>query len=100
MSTPNPNPNQPNDTNTPTPNQPDEMNTPNQPNQKKKKVNPRAVFFLLIIIAVAGYLITIHQSPHYTATADKPGKDAEISNVTVPSLSNFISYTFNLTDST
>ena len=60
MSTPNPNPNQPNNANTPTPNQPNEGITQDQPNQKKSKVNPRAVFFLLIIIAVVGYLIAVH----------------------------------------
>ena len=58
MSTPNPNPTQPNEPNTP--NQPDEINTQDQSNQRKKKVNPRAVFFLLIIIAVVGYLIAVH----------------------------------------
>jgi hypothetical protein len=73
--------------------------TPNQ-STKKKKVNPRAVFFLLIIIAAVGYLIAVHHSSHYTMTNDKPS--TKISNVTapsVPSLSNFIGYTFNLTDS-
>jgi hypothetical protein len=85
----------------PTPNQPNEMSssTPNQ-STKKKKVNPRAVFFLLIIIAAVGYLIAVHHSSHYTMTNDKkPNNGAKISNVTVPSLPNFIGYTFNLTDS-
>lgn len=81
---------------TPNTNQP---NTPPDQPTKKKKVNPRAVFFLLIIIAVVGYLIAVHQSSHYTVTSDKPSNDAKISNVTAPSLSNFIGYTFNLTDS-
>ena len=97
MSTPNPNPNQPNEPNTP--NQPDEINTQIQPNQRKKKVNPRAVFFLLIIIAVIGYLIAVHQTPHRIVTSDKPDNNNVLSNATVPSLSNFVSYTFNLTDS-
>jgi hypothetical protein len=75
------------------------MNTPNQPNQKKKKVNPRAVFFLLIIIAVVGYLIAVHQSPHHIMTSNKPDNNVNFTNVTVPSLSNFVGYNFNLTNS-
>jgi hypothetical protein len=97
MSTPNPNPTQPNEPNTP--NQPDEINTQTQPNQRKKKVNPRVVFFLLTIIVVVGYLIAVHQSPHHIVASNKPDNSANFSNITVPSLSNFVSYTFNLTNS-
>jgi len=83
----------------PTPNQ---SNTPPDQPTRKKKVNPRAIFLILIIIAAVGYLIAVHQSSHYTVTNDKPNNNTKISNITapsVPSLSNFIGYTFNLTDS-
>ncbi|ACP55416.1 hypothetical protein [Saccharolobus islandicus] len=85
MSAPTPNPNQ---------------SIPSQP--PKKKINPRAIFFILIIVAAVGYLIAIHHTSTLHNTEDvKPNNNnnIKISNFTVPALQNIIAYNFSLTNS-
>jgi hypothetical protein len=92
MSTPNPNPSQP-DSSQPSPNQP-----------TKRKIDPRGVFLLLIVIAVAGYLIAIHHTPGLVKT-NTMNKTSVITNTSVilngsiPGLQNVMAINFNLTNS-
>ncbi|MEM3753860.1 MAG: hypothetical protein QXE05_11545 [Nitrososphaeria archaeon] len=77
--------------------------TSNQPNQNippKKKVNTKAVFLLLLIVIAIGYLIAIHHtSINHNAADTKPNVNTKTSNITAPSLQNFIAYNFSLTNS-
>jgi hypothetical protein len=82
-----------------TPNQP---NTPPDQPTKKKKVNPRGIFFILIIIAVAGYLIALHHTPGVRDTTTTNTKNATTNtsaNVSIPDLQNLIATNFTLTNS-
>jgi hypothetical protein len=83
---------------TPSSNQPN--TPPDQPT--KKKVNPRGIFFILIIIAVAGYLIALHHTPSVKDTIMTNTKDATTNtsaNVSIPDLQNLIATNFTLTNS-
>jgi hypothetical protein len=73
--------------------------TPNQP--KKKKVNPRGIFLLLIIIVVAGYLIALHHTSGVKdiMTNTKNETTNTSANVSIPGLQDFIAVNFNLTNS-
>jgi hypothetical protein len=74
----------------------------NQPNTPtKKKVNPRGIFLLLIIIAVAGYLIALHHTSGIkdTMTNTKNATTNNSANVSIPDLQDFIAVNFNLTNS-
>jgi len=86
---------------TPNTNQP---NTPPDQPTKKKKVNPRGIFLILIMIAVSGYLIALHHTPGVkdttaTNTTNVITNTSAILNETIPGLRNFIAINFNLTNS-
>ena len=92
MSTLNPNPSQPDSS----------QSNPSQPT--KRKVDPRGVFLLLIMIAVAGYLIAIHHTPGLkeTNTMNKTSvitNTSTILNGSIPGLQNVMAINFNLTNS-
>jgi len=91
-----------------TPNQPDQsQSTPSQsgPSQPtKKRIDPRGIFLLLIVIAVIGYLIAIHHTPSLvkTNTMNKMTTMTNTSmtlNESIPGLQNFMAINFNLTNS-
>ena len=91
-----------------TPNQPDPSQpTPSQSDltqPTKRKIDPRGIFLLLIMIAVAGYLIAIHHTPSLdkTTTMNKTNaitNTSTILNGSIPGLQNFIAINFNLTNS-
>jgi len=93
---------------TPSPNQPDQnQSTPSQsgPSQPtKKRIDPRGIFLLLIVIAVIGYLIAIHHTPSLvkTNTMNKMTTMTNTSttlNESIPGLQNFMAINFNLTNS-
>jgi hypothetical protein len=90
MSTPNPNSNQPDSS----------QSSPSQPT--KRKIDPRGIFLLLIVIAVVGYLIAIHHTPGLvkTTTMNKTNvltNTSVILNGSIPGLQNFLAINFNLT---
>jgi hypothetical protein len=92
MSTPNPSPSQPDSS----------QSSPSQPT--KKKIDPRGIFLLLIMIMVAGYLIAIHHTPSLvkTNTLNKTNvltNTSAILNGSIPGLQNVMAINFNLTNS-
>ena len=92
MSTPNSNSSQPDSS----------QSSPSQPT--KRKVDPRGVFLLLIMIVVAGYLIAIHHTPSLkeTNTLNKTNvltNTSTILNGSIPGLQNVMAINFNLTNS-
>jgi len=72
--------------------------TPNQP--KKKKVNPRGIFLLLIIIVAAGYLIALHHTSGVKDTVTTNTKNVTTNtSISIPDLQNLIATNFTLTKS-
>jgi hypothetical protein len=90
---------------TPNPNEPNSsQSNPSQPIEKKRRIDPKGIFILLIIIAVVGYLIAIHHTPSLkeTTTMNKTNvitNTSTILNGSIPWLQNFIAINFNLTNS-
>jgi len=88
MSVPNPNPSQ---------------STPDQPTERKRRIDPRGIFVLLIMIAIAGYIIAIHHTPGLIKstmnTTITKTNTSTILNGSIPGLQNFIAINFNLTNS-
>jgi len=78
------------------------VSNPNQP-VEKRRIDPRGIFILLLIIAVAGYLIAIHHTPSIATTkmnkTNVTTNTSMILNETIPRLQNFMAINFNLSNS-